>query len=432
MSENKSEFKNSETKTERRSFLKTTLISGISFLCLPMCVATKGVKPIEVKYKISLNNPTRFYDGKSCFVHSRAGIVSRDGEDLPPRVVMTMSTQDLSGSDVYKSTYGMETDDLGQSWTSPSVVDRLAPRYEIVNREKHPVALGDFWPKWHKNSKTLLGTGHTVFYTPEWKVTRPRPRHPAYAIYNEEKRLWSKWKKLVMPDYKRFHDCGAGSTQRYDEKEGTILLPLAFHPDPLGQNGSVTIARCSFINKKLEYMEHGDEISIDDETRGLYEPSITCYKEKYFLTIRHNFHGYVTSSGDGLHFDPIKIWKFDDGSELGNYNTQQHWVTHSDGLFLIYTRKGANNDHVFRHRAPLFIGQVDPENLCIIRETEQILVPERGARLGNFGVTEVSPKETWITVSEWMQPKGVEKYGSDGSLWVAKIKWNKPNKLFSV
>lgn len=82
------------------------------------------------------------------------------------------------------------------------------------------------------------------------------------------------------------------------------------------------------------------------------------------------------------------------------------------------------------NRVPLFMAQVNPEKMCVIRETEQILVPERGARLGNFGVTDVSPEETWVTVSEWMQPKGVEKYGSDGSVFVARIHWDKPNLLF--
>ncbi|HSG69862.1 MAG TPA: exo-alpha-sialidase, partial [Planctomycetaceae bacterium] len=95
-------------------------------------------------------------------------------------------------------------------------------------------------------------------------------------------------------------------------------------------------------------------------------------------------------------------------------------------------RRGANNDHVFRHRAPLFMAQVDPGKLQVIRATEQILVPERGARLGNFGVADVSPDETWVTVSEWMQPKGVEKHGSDGSVYVARIHWSKPNGLFSM
>ena len=75
------------------------------------------------------------------------------------------------------------------------------------------------------------------------------------------------------------------------------------------------------------------------------------------------------------------------------------------------------------------MAQVDPETLRVIRETEQILVPQRGARLGNFGVTRISDEETWVTVSEWMQPKGVEKHGSDGSVFVARILWERKNLL---
>ena len=56
-------------------------------------------------------------------------------------------------------------------------------------------------------------------------------------------------------------------------------------------------------------------------------------------------------------------------------------------------------------------------------------------RLGNFGVTDVSPDETWVTVAELMQTWGpnhvmpvTNKYGSDGSVFVARIHWNKPNR----
>lgn len=71
---------------------------------------------------------------------------------------------------------------------------------------------------------------------------------------------------------------------------------------------------------------------------------------------------------------------WDDGTDLGSYNTQQHWVAHSEGLFLVYTRRGANNGHVMRHRAPLFIAQVDPVKLHVLRSTERELMPNRGAR----------------------------------------------------
>ena len=73
------------------------------------------------------------------------------------------------------------------------------------------------------------------------------------------------------------------------------------------------------------------------------------------------------------------------------------------------------------------MGRVDPDRLCVIRSSERKLTPERGARLGNFGVCEVSPKETWVIAAEWMQPKGCEKHGSNNAIYVVKIKWNREN-----
>ena len=170
----------------------------------------------------------------------------------------------------------------------------------------------------------------------------------------------------------------------------------------------------------------------------MYEPSLTRFQDRFYLTLRNDSAGYVAMSKDGLRFEAPQKWLWDDGTDLGNYNTQQHWVTHSDGLFLVYTRKGANNDHVFRHRAPLFMAQVDPVKLRVIRSTERVLVPERGARLGNFAVTEVNERETWVTVAEWMQTWGPDvvippdnKYGADNSVYVARIQWDKPNSSWN-
>jgi hypothetical protein len=187
--------------------------------------------------------------------------------------------------------------------------------------------------------------------------------------------------------------------------------------------------RCAFDGKILRYLHHGDELTVV-EGRGMSEPSLIDFGGRYYLTLRNDDCGYVTVGDDGLHFGPPRRWTFDDGSDLGNYNTQQHWLAMPGELYLIYTRRGANNDHVFRHRAPLFIAQVDPERLCIIRRTEKILAPERGARLCNFGVAKVSDTESWVTVAEWMQTKGpnfsdftvCERYGSDNSVYLAKVR----------
>jgi hypothetical protein len=417
----------------RRSFLKSSVAAGFSLLSagrLARGGQTEGetrAAPVgSLGFDLTRDVPTRLFDGERCWCHPRAGIVPGAGRDGVPRVVMTMNTMHLEGSDVFKGMYDLRSDDLGKTWTEPREIDALAPRFETLDGEQRPVAVSDFWPGWHAATKTLLGTGHTVVYTPDWKVTRPRPRHTSYSVYDAGKDRWSDWRKLAMPDEEKFHDCGAGCTQRFDLEDGTILLPLYFHPP--GKNSHVAVARCRFDGETLRYQSHGNELGIDDSTRGLHEPSLTRFGGRYFLTIRNDKLGFVTSSRDGLHFDRIRPWEFDDGEDLGNYNTQQHWVTHSEALFLVYTRRGANNDHVLRHRAPLFMAQVDPQRLQVIRATERILVPERGARLGNFGVTDVNQDETWVTVSEWMQPEGVERYGSDGSVFVARIHWAKPNK----
>ncbi len=56
-----------------------------------------------------------------------------------------------------------------------------------------------------------------------------------------------------------------------------------------------------------------------------------------------------------------------------------------------------------------------------MRETEFPLVPELGARLGNFQTTSDGRQEAWLITAEWMQPVGCERYGSDNSLWFVKL-----------
>lgn len=404
--------------TDRRQFLGASLAGGLIWPLSQRAGAAETV-PSEAPYRIERIVPTRRFDGVTCWCHPRAGIVPNAGDAGKPRVVMTMNTLHLDGSDVFKAMFGMRTDNLGKTWHGPVVLEPLAVRYERIEGQERPVAISDMWPAWHAKTETLLTTGHTVVYTPDWKVHHRRPRHTAYSTYDPKTDRWSPWKKLAMPEGGKYDDAGAGCVQRLDLHDGTILLPIYFRPP--GQNSRVTVARCTFDGSTLHFQEHGNELAVNDNTRGLHEPSLAFFDDTYFLTIRNDKCGYVTTSQDGVNYQPMRKWTFDDGSDLGNYNTQQHWVTHSSGLYLVYTRRGSNNDHVFRHRAPLFMAKVDTKKLCVLRNTERILVPERGARLGNFGITKISDNETWVTVSEWMQPKGVEKFGSDGSVFVAKI-----------
>lgn len=407
--------------------MTTPLIGSWLAVLLSIVAFRAGIPAEPLAYRIELTAATGGFDGQTCWVHARAGAIPAGCPANPganPLVVMTMQKLLLTGSDVFYALHSLSTADLAQTWTAP----RLQPVFERQTMgDDIEMTVCDFWPTWHAASGKLLGTGHTVWYQNN-RVMTVRERHTAYAVYDPAAQSWLPWKKLQMPDEPRFANAGAGCTQRVDLPNGDILLPVYFKR-PEDKLSSATVVRCRFDGETLDYVEHGDELSVD-VPRGFGEPSLARFGGRYFLTLRNDEKGYVTSGLDGLRFDRPQPWTFDDGTELGNYNTQQHWIVHSDGLFLVYTRRGANNDHVFRHRAPLFIAQVDPERLCVLRATERVLVPERGARLGNFGVTSVSPEETWVTAAEWMQPQGVEKHGSDNRVWVAKIQWAKPNQAF--
>ncbi|WP_298868616.1 exo-alpha-sialidase [uncultured Gimesia sp.] len=422
-------------------FQKTAKLLLIVILLLCLTITTKADEQTIIRqrkqplnFQIKLSTAIKGYDGKTCWVHARAGAipVGTPGNQLDnPIVVMTMQKLLLSGSDIFYALNSMRTDDMGKAWKGPLEQKNLS-RHDLPDGGE--VVVSDFWPQWHAKSKTLLGIGHTVRYYGNRIDHKKNIRVSSYATYDPEKNLWSNWKSLELPKGPEFVSSGAGSVQRFDLHNGDILLPVYFKR-PEKKFSDVMVIRCRFDGDTLKYVEHGNELSIDFG-RGFAEPSITKFGDWFYMTLRNDKSAYVTRSKDGLRFSEPKKWTFEDGSELGSYNTQAHWVTHSEGLFLAYTRRGAKNDHVFRNRAPLFIGRVNPEKIAIIRSSERIVIPERGARLGNFGIVDVNANETWVIASEWMQTHGPNyvmpvdnKYGSDNSVFVSKILWSQPNAL---
>jgi hypothetical protein len=367
------------------------------------------------------------FDGEYCWVHPRAGIVPQPG-GAPPAVVMTLQRLWLKGSDVFGPLHELRTDDLGRTWSGP--VEHAATLGHRPEPAGVTVGPCDFWPQWHAASGRLLGIGHTVRYRNQ-AVIRDRPRETCYSVYDPAARTWTPWRTLALPAEARFHNAGAGCAQRVDLPDGDILLPFYFKAR--GETDyRVAVLRCGFDGTALVVRAIGSELTVRGG-RGLYEPSLAQVGGTFFLTLRHDNGAYVATSRDGLHFGAPRPWTWDDGTDLGSYNTQAHWVTHGAALFLVYTRKGAGNDHVFRHRAPLFLAQVDPAGPAVLRATEKILVPEHGARLGNSGVTRISADETWVTVAEWMQgnpplriiPPGNPR-GADNRVWAAKIRFAPP------
>ena len=397
-------------------------------------VLTQAADPL---YEIELSEASRGFDGKSCWVHARAGVIppgTGGNASEVPLAVMTLQKLDLAGSDLFYALNTMRSADRGKSWSDPVEHAPFARRpFSWKGHEDLEITVCDFWPKWHAASGKLLGIGHTAVYE-EGHVMKVRPRGSAYSVYDPARNEWSPWETLAMPEDPKFENAGAGCVQRVDLDDGTVLLPVYFKA-PDAPRYSVTVLRCSFDGSKLRFLAQGNELTVPIG-RGLYEPSLAQWKGRFFLTLRNDESGYVSVSDDGRAFSDPVPWRFDDGLDLGNYNTQQHWVVHRDALFLVYTRRGADNDHVFRHRAPLFIARVDAEKLQVVRSSEQVLVTEHGARLGNFGVTEVDANESWVTVTEWMQAPGPRYFdpaplvarGADNRVWVAKLKWNTPNE----
>lgn len=404
----------------------------MSFLCVGVvlalavaagsCATDPNAKVTTVAYRLQRDVVLEGYDGKVCWFHPRAGAIP----GKTPLVVLTMQQLNLKRSDVFYPVASTYTDDLGATW-SPVVThpDTLGRHRLDASREE---AICDFTPKWHAASGRLLATGHTVFYKDD-VLMAVRPRHTVWSVYDPATHTWSPWAKLIMPAAAKFSCAGAGSTQRVDLDNGDILLPI-YSKEMSGKVYFSTVVRCRFDGQNLRYIEHGTEHAVDVD-RGLYEPSLAHFGGRFFLTLRNDRAAYVARSDDGLHFDVPRKWTFDDGADLGSYNTQAHWVTHQDGLLLAYTRRGANNNNVARHRAPLFLAQIDPEKLVVLRGTERELVPNKGAQLGNFAIVDVSERETWVTTSEGMSPGNPAQFGSNGRVYAARLQWQKPNAAWN-
>jgi hypothetical protein len=395
---------------------------------------------MTVDYRTRLDVVCEGYDRKTEWFQPRVGVIP------PSTAVLTMTRAQLWGSDIFTAVQEIRSDDLGATWGRP-VAHATLDRRRLP--EGHEVCPCDLTPAWHERAGRLLATGHTAVYAAGEKggllKNNQCRRDVAYSVYDAPRRAWAEWRTLDLPDPERFYWAGAGCTQRVDMPNGDVLLPVYAMPrETVGDNFwkgcfFATVVRCAFDGAELRYVEHGQEMSVP-QPRGFCEPSLTRFGGRYFLTLRNDVKGYVTRGEDGLRFDRPIPWAFDDGQELGSYNTQQHWVTHSDGLFLSYTRRGAGNDEVFRHRAPLFMARVDPERLCVIRSTERKLVPNRGAQLGNFGVVNVSPSESWVVTSEGMQGDAkqpynlelTEKRGANNRVYISRILWDRPNRHESV
>lgn len=403
--------------------------------CLVVLVSAKVInaadtardRTADLIESISKETLRRNRDGSGVtWFHPRACMTpSVDGK---PVALMTM--QEIGGSDYFGQVHWSESSDRGRTWSDPEPIASLG-RDPVAGYPGLMAGVCDVTPQFHPQTGTVLALGHVVFYRgPRFARGDQLARYPVYVVRRKDG-TWSDRKVLAWDDPRGAHIYSNNCGQRVVMPNGDIMMSFTFGPKP--ENRMVAGVRCSFDGEELKILEVGPALE-NEVGRGLLEPSLTRFKNKFYLTIRaEDGRGYVAVSDEGLNYRSKKAWAWDDGTPIGMSTTQQHWMTHSDGLFLVYTREDASNANVLRWRSPLWIARVDTERLCLIRETERVVLPLVGdgvnkpdevAIMGNFHVTNVSSNESIVTVGEWI-PRG----GAKGDLLLSRIRWTQPNQL---
>ncbi len=313
----------------------------------------------------------------------------------------------------------LRTSNHGKSWSLPAEslgLEKIA--YDDDSFESPTLA-----PFYHRRTDTLLGYGNTVFSRDKnldagikgeaLAYDRLAERKNIFAVFDEDKGDWRNWREMLVA--KNVTESGIidilvqPCNQCVELADGTILLPAVVKHKEIKFNRATSLI-CKFDGKDFVISGIGGLIGIDKQG-GLHEPSIIEFNRCFFMTIRsdcEDFRMYCSSSKDGINWDVIDVWRWDDGTEIETENTQQHWLKWNDELYLIYTRVNEMSNGVFRSRAPLFIAKVDTDNLSLIKKTEKVVFPAKDARMGNFSVANVSDNEAWIMTGEW-----IEQYNPD-------------------
>lgn len=364
-------------------------------------------------------------DGGVTWFLPRVCMIPQNGSVTPPLALMLLQT--IAGSDYYGPVHWRESKDLGKTWSEPQPVPGFGRRPFSGEIEE---AVSDVLPTYHAKTDTTLALGEIIYYRAGRYFPEQPPRYPVYAV-RDAKGNWSERRKLVWDDPRTSAIYAVGSSQTVVLKNGDILIPVSFRPKER-PDYAVTSLLCSFDGKELKVKRVGTTLH-NTVKRGLLEPQLTVFDNRYLMTIRaEDGFGYLSTSTDGLTWSPAESWKWDNGQPLEMSTTQQHWLTHSDGLFLSYTRKAEENANVMRWRAPLYLAEVDRKTLRLIRSSEQIVFPLIGDGLndpthvphyGNFHVNNVNADESWILAGE------VIPANFRGDLLLARVKWKRPNRV---
>ena len=365
----------------------------------------------EIPYDFTRQRLFPGFDGRLCKIQPT---IATDGKGT---VLVAYQNLLLSGMDVFYGQFMSRSADGGKTWSKPMELTALKDTHEDGYRVARYATV-----HYSAANAKWFALGMAQLYRddnrPFQKYVDARPYGtPLYVSVDAARGVFTGYRTLPFPvPYEMAMPFG----QALECDGGDLLVPFYFRPIGGGEKGRVLIVRYAFDGEALKIVRAGTPVVRDDLVRGVGEPSLARLGGKVYLTLRSDEMGLWCASADGLSFSEPRPWTWTDGTLLGNRNTQQHWIGCKAGLFLSYTREDPMNAHVFRNRAPIFMARFDPVAGGLVRATERILVPELGARLGNFCVAE-SGRESWLITAEWMQPRGCERYGADNSLWLVKI-----------
>lgn len=357
------------------------------------------------------------FDGKMCKVQPS---VATDGKGT---VLLTWQNLLLTGSDVFYGESMCRSTDGGKTFSKPLRQKACADVWEGKIRTAH---YGNVF--YSRKNGRWFGLGGAQSYDNDKSpmLSNGKPALvPMFYDVDATRGEFTSRKRLPVPFTS---DWALPFGQILECDDGDLLIPFYAAPPERVSKSFCIVVRYRFNgNGELEVVRAGSPIADDTHARGICEPSLAKLGDRHFITLRTDEQGLWAESADGMAFSKPQPWRWDDGSVLENYNTQQHWLCTTNALYLAYTRKDANNGHVFRHRAPIFSAKFDADRKCLVRSTERVLVPELGARLGNFVCCEAADDEAWLVTAEWMQSWGerlgvCEQYGSDNSLWLVKVR----------
>ena len=345
---------------------------------------------------------------------------------------LLMTVQEIHGSDSYGPVLESISADAGRSWSPPEPVPQLG--YRSVG-EGVVEGVCDVVPDFDPASGCTAALGHNVYYREgrfydtlgSWDRSKSNPalrRRSVYCVRNPDG-VWGERCVFDPPGLEDCISCCCGCGQKVVLGNGEWFFAFYYMRSIEEHTCRVRVFHAKFDGNEFLLLESGNELE-HLHGRGLLEPSLIRFNGRFHLTLRaEDGAGWHCDSEDGLHYTPIRPWRWENGTLLETSTTQQHWLILNDKLFLCYTRNAGYNAGVFRFRAPLFIAQVDPDRGCLLRATEQVVfsgggdwnAPETVLLSGNFMPLSLNPAEALILDGECRPQRHYS-----GSTMIARIR----------